>query len=440
MSIQTQRLDRLLRTMLGPQAEYSLLEREQGAPTTFALAAAEQMNRRTYGVVWVKKGPLTMSALRDPADDAGGIVVVSERMVELSDIARGFLVGGPTDEVSNAMMEYTFFKIVAEESLSAGKVERAIKALAMAIRAAYRIPDSRISAGSTGPVMSEAQMATCCFALLHEVGHLESDPDDVHQLTDGEILDHIEWAVTDWLTVDISQFCDPRRWAMEHTTSSVIGVQQLRAEIEADLFATYTLMRATFAAMQESGKELDPVAFVREAQVAQHVVVIFDRLRRSAALQGGSKLTSDALAATRRATIETVLQPVAMAVRGKAQQAMLSASLDPGAFVRKRRRARTRLGSRGRRGAQERMSFVLASIAPFEDNYAAVDEVLNATTDFILNQERYIETDDLLEELVDTLRATRSFDGAVRGFTWLADQLGRTTEDTTTLQRMVARR
>lgn len=414
-------LDSLLTSIIGNQARFSVLDRGTHTVMGTAINIAEQAIGATRRVVWVDNGPGSLFSLPQPEP---GTVVVSDRAIELTGLIRKILLDGVPEGSLRKASEQKFFEIAAEQALIQGHTEPAVKALAMSVidaRFHGSVEDLQVLANAP---LSAGYVATWCFGLLHEVGHLVPDqPEDFLPLTSDEaILGQLEWLSRDWMQVPIAQVGDPCIRARERPESSVIGLNHLRSEIMADLFATHMLIQATETLMNEAGEPLDWATFILEADAAKQVLVVFDSIKRAVALGASS-------APSRDDAIEMLFHPLSIAVRNLAHQEYFAAlqTIRSADSVHPPRRD----DIDGQRG------FVRGSIQPVEARYDEVFLALDATTDFMLNRQRHVDQWQLLERLAASDWESDWRDQFVRRFVNLAEDLGRTTDATRALRRLV---
>jgi hypothetical protein len=407
--------------MIGDQARFSVLDRGTYTAMGTALSIAEQAIGGSRRVVWVDNGPGSMFSLPKAKP---GTVVVSDRAIELTGLIRKILLSrAPLGSLEKAS-EQKFFEIAAEQALLQGHAEPAVKALAMSVidaRFRVAVEDLRALANAS---LSAGYVATWCFGLLHEVGHLTPDqPEDFHPLTSDEnILGQLEWLSRDWMRLPIAQVGDPCIRARERPESSVIGLSHLRSEVAADLFATHMLILATEMLMNEAGDPLDWATFIREAHAAQQVLVVFDRIKRAVALGASS-------APSRDDAIEMMFHPLSVGVRNLAQQEYIAAMLTISSADSAHPPRRDDID--GQR------AFVRGSIQPHEARFAEIDRALDTTIDFMLNRQRHIDQWQLLDRLGASGWESDGPDQFVKRFVDMAEGLGRPTDATRALRRLV---
>lgn len=414
-------LDDLLTSRIGNQARFSVLDPGTYPAMGTALNIAEQAIGGSRRVVWVDNGPGSMFSLPEANP---GTVVVSDRAIELAGLIRKILLSGAPEGSLEKASEQTFFEIAAEQALIQGHVEPAVKALAMSvIDAPFHISGEDLRALANAP-LSAGYVATWCFGLLHEIGHLTPDqPEDFHPLTSDEfILGQLEWLSRDWMRVPIAQVGDPCIRARERPDKSVIGLNHLRSEVAADLFATHMLMLATEMLMNEAGEPLDWATFIREAHAAQQVVVVFQRIKRAVALGASS-------APSRDDAIEMMFHPLSIAVRNVAHQEYYAAlqTISNADSAHPTRRD----------DIDRQRAFVRGSIQPHEARFNEIDRALNTTIDFMLNRQRHIDQWQLLDRLAASDWESEGRDQLVRRFVDMAEGLGRATDATRAFRRLV---
>jgi hypothetical protein len=174
--------------------------------------------------------------------------------------------------------------------------------------------------------------------------------------------------------------------------------------------------------MNEAGEPLDWATFVREAHTARQVVVVFDRIKRAVALGASS-------APSRDDAIEMMFHPLSIAVRDLAHQEYFVS-------MQTIRSANSAHPPR-RDDIESQRAFVRSSIQPVEARYDEIDPALDITIDFMLNRQRHIDQWQLLERLAESDWQSQGRDQFVRRFVDMAEGLGRSTDATHALRRLV---
>jgi hypothetical protein len=356
-----------------------------------------------------------MTSLSDPSDVARGTVIIGQRTIELTGICRQLLTSdlGCDDLFEVAIQRLS--EAAAELALRACNIERAVKLLAFSM--------DRSPTGGGPPtlpqnlvaVVDEAAIAIWCYGLLHEMGHLEWDPRVIHPAaTEERILTHLRYANENWQTQDVSKYCDPLKRAVEQRNISIVGIDQLRAEMEADLFAADALQQVMLEATERTGRELDFEALYREARVAHQIVVILDRLQRTTALR--LPTVQEEVAVIREAAIEAMLSPLAATTRGLAQREFFSA-FRAECIGKKTGRTLNRCL------LNEQVAFVESCIAPLGSQFKVVDKALTDITMFILKEEVNLDVRDAVRRISDELKRDLGKHQIIGRFVELAEQV-----------------
>jgi hypothetical protein len=413
-------LDGLLASILGNQASFALLDaRASKNELAVALQVAEELIGAPRRAVWVTNGPGAMFSLPQPEP---GTAVVSDRAIEYTSRIREVLLShAPVDRLAQTAHQ-AFLTIASEEALLQGHAELAIKALAVSV---VDGPPSSVPIDESATHYQEASplgsLATRCFGLLHELGHLAPSEDYGHLASDDAIMRSLDWALRNWL-LQAETLGDAWERARARPQSSVIGVEHLASEVWADLFATDALLRAAARMQSRPGEPLEWGDFIREAHAAQQAVVVFDRIRRAVAL-GSSP------APTRDNAIEMALQPVSIAVRNLAQQEFVVSELMVEIAVEGRTSDTVDL-NRERR-------FVHDSLRPLEASYRVLDATLDKAIDFVLTRHRQADSHVLQERLATAVRSSKEAARLVERFLVVADGLGHSASTTLALRSII---
>jgi len=348
--------------------------------------------------------------------------VVSDRAIEYSSRIQDVLLGdAPADRLAR-ISKHTFFTIASEEALQQGQTEIAVKALAMSV-VDPGLKNTHIYQSAI-PHQAPSRLrvlAMWCFGLLHELGHLAPDRDYGHLTTDDAILGFLGWASREWF-LESGAIGDASERARRSPESSVIGLEHLRSEVRADLFAIEALLEAATAMMNELREPFDWKDFIREAHAAQQAVVVFDRIRRAVALGASPAPTHDD-------AIEMMLQPISIAVRNLAQQELI---------VRERIIAIAAPGDRPSLDDVNReRQFVHDCLRPSEARYRVFDVALDTTIDYVLNLQRQTDQWALLEQLAAAVRVSTELTRLVARFVSVAEGLGRSSSATLALRMLI---
>jgi hypothetical protein len=412
-------LDALLKSVLGDQARFSTLSPEAGDAMAASLAAAELLIGAPRRAIWVVNGPGVMFSLQQPEP---GTVVVSDRAIDYTSRIQDVLVGDASAERLGRLAEYIFFTIASEHALQQGHDEVAVKALTMSVVGTGLRPAdlSRPESVHIGQFAMQS-LAERCFGLLHELGHLAPNVRYGHLTSDETLLRFLDWVSNEWF-LGPEVLGDTSERAKDRFDSSVVGLEHLRSEVHADLFAVEALFEAALTMTRNSTDGLEWADFILQAHAAQQAVVVFDRLRRAVALAESS-------APTRDDAIEMMLQPISVGVRNLAQQEFIAGR-------RIMEIAATGVQPTPADVARERQ-FVHDCLRPKEKHYQIFDDALDKVIDFILNRQRQADQRMFLEQLTAAVSALTQLAPIIERFVDVAEGLGHSTFAIVALRRLV---
>jgi hypothetical protein len=249
------------------------------------------------------------------------VAVFSTRYIELWADVRAVMANdtiGP--DLIPRMAERLFFRLLAELSLSKNDPEFAacgILKSVMAGQGLIQAPNTLMSLEYE--VIASPYMACWFYGLSHELGHfvsLERPGRRLVTIPDDWILSAIEAA--------LSRFDLPSELRTEATsrvrsnpTGFLLGLETIRSESMADIFATSLLFETTTEIMhlvkdrsgnQDDRYKFNLLAFITEMVLSLNIVALLDRCRRVAIL-------ACTPAPTREEGVEALLHPVAVAAR-----------------------------------------------------------------------------------------------------------------------------
>jgi hypothetical protein len=270
----------LVRSQLGDQARWHLYDRSSRSPMNFVLEEADRRLGNEVVVVWVEGGYPQLSAFTGLARP---VIVYSTRYVELTAYLRGLLV---EEWIANRRVEEAeraFLTILSEFALLghnpqlAGRLFLRSK-LGSAIYRTYR----GILPGLEAEPISERYMAAWFFGLVHELGHSDEPSPELTEtgLLSSEALEESlleSLATFDFAAeVDLAGILDRIR-ANNH--DHPLGVDHLRGEAVADLFAASVLLQATVDILRalEPPKALDAAHYVAEVYFYLNVIAALQR-------------------------------------------------------------------------------------------------------------------------------------------------------------------
>src|SRR5207244_1849182 len=168
---------------------------------------------------------------------------------------------------------------------------------------------------------NEAYMATWFYGLVHELGHLypgamQHLPEGL-MFSDAWMLDAITCALDKFPSYSVSLKQEAIERAKQHRSLSVLGIDQVRGEGLADIFAASVLLQTTSDTMREINQErFQIIHFIAEMMIFLNIIGFIERCRGVA---------SDASAKTpdRNVVLENTLHPVSMVVRAIMQRVYL---------------------------------------------------------------------------------------------------------------------
>ena len=316
-------VEEVLRSELGKTARFSLYGRENRTPMTFVLDEVERQMGRRFSVYWVDGGPPEVFCLPGFSPSP---VVFSTRYLSLTAFIRHLLVDAPLKNVLVDVAERTALKVVAEMALRHGDPDFAVLAFAKSVtgEGVWLNDDDQLMALEYEK-KNEAYMATWFYGLVHELGHLHPDqtrqiPDN-HMFSDAGILDAIRVSLDKFSSYPDSLKQEAIERAKQQRSKSVLGIDQVRSEGQADIFAASILFQTTFDIMREIDEDkFEVLQFVQEMIIFLNIIAIVDRCRRVASI-------ASATTPERNAVFEMGLHAVAVHVRALMQRQYLDAAI-----------------------------------------------------------------------------------------------------------------
>jgi hypothetical protein len=301
----------LVRSQLGENAHWQLHERSAGGPMSFVLDEAAKRLGSEVVVVWVDGGYpqlSTFTGLKVP------VVLYSTRYVELTAYLRGLLVEEWLADRRVEQAKRAFLTVLSEFALLARNPELAVRLflrskLGTAITRTYRdiLPDLELI-----PI-SERYMAAWFFGLAHEFGHSDTPSLELTEtgLLSAEALEGMLRAKLgefDFATeVDLVEVLERiRAGAPGHP----LGVEHLRGEAVADLFAAGVIFDATGAALRalvDPTQPVHPGHYVAEVYFYLNVIAALQRSKGAVRAASMRELTNE--------MERVLLEPAAVAVR-----------------------------------------------------------------------------------------------------------------------------
>ncbi len=324
-------VEEALRSELGKGAKFRRYGREQRTPMTFVLEEVERQIGPRFSVYWVEGGPPEVFCLPGFSPSP---VVFSTRYLSLTAFIRRLLVKESLKEVLVYIAEDTFLKVMAEMALRYGDPDYAVLAFTKSItgRGVWLTDYDQVAELDRGP-FTEAYMATWFYGLVHEIGHVYP----LELAVSDEPLFSDDW-MTEAITVVLGNFTaypdEFKRLAIERAkqqrSTSVLGIEQVRNEGLADIFATSVLFQSTADLMSEINRK-NPIQrkfkveqFVQEMNLFLNIITMIEGCRRVALI---SSARDSAKTADHEVLIEHALQPVSVMVRGAMQRLYLDVAV-----------------------------------------------------------------------------------------------------------------
>lgn len=311
-------IEEALRSELGKKADFWCYGRKHRTPMTFVLDEVERQIGPRFSVYWVDNGPPEIFCLPGFSPSP---VVFSTRYLSLTAFIRHLFV---TDWIKDLLVDVTkrtTLKLMSEMALRHGDPDYAVLAFVKSVtgKGIWLDDGDQLMTLEHEPI-HEAYMATWFYGLVHELGHLhptnKEDFSGNPVFSDDSVLAAITFAVNSFSAYpdNLKQTAIER--AKQHRSTSVIGIDHIRKEGLADMFAASVLLKTTLDIMWEnyqrgiSQKRFQIIRFIQEMIIFLSIVTLIERCRQVATI--ASRTTSN---------YETqfeclVLPPVSIQVRG----------------------------------------------------------------------------------------------------------------------------
>ncbi len=289
-NFQEEAINAVLRSELGKAANFRLYGRVNRTPMNFVLDEVERQIGPQFSVYWVNGGTPEVFTLPGFSPSP---VVFSVHYLSLTSFIRGLLVNSSLINVLPEVTERTTLKLMAEMALRHGDPEYAVLAFVKSVTVSgWRLSGDDDDANQimdleSGPI-NESYMATWFYGLVHELGHLspihmEHIPNS-HLFSDAGILQMITVALDDVSYPDAIKHEAVER-AKQQRSNFVLGIDQLRSEGLADIFAASVLFQATVDIMWEiNQKRLKVEQFIGEMIIFLNIIAVIERCRRVASI------------------------------------------------------------------------------------------------------------------------------------------------------------
>ncbi len=306
--------------LVGKNSEVWHYERGQRTPMNIVLDAAEEQIGPKFSVYWVQGGPPEVFTL---TGNVPAPVVFSTHYLSLSVFMRQLFTNELLKDHLADISEKASFRLMAEMALRYGDPDFAAVAFAKSL-SSFVIPmfgfsdDDRVTMLEY-EVVNEAYMATWFYGLAHELGHLIPEQTQDQSLgplfTDEVLLEGIELALeTLFQTYPEAFRTELLETAVRKRSNSVIGLDNLRSETLADIFAASLLFHSTSKIMHDlGGEQFNIVNFIQEIIIFRNIIAIIDRCRRLAS-------TTRGIQADRAKVFEMGVHPISIYVRAFLQR------------------------------------------------------------------------------------------------------------------------
>jgi hypothetical protein len=322
-----------LRSELGRTADFHKYDREGRTPMNFVLDAVERQIGRRFTVYWVDGGPPDVFCLPGFTPSP---VVFSTRYLSLTAFVRKLLISDWMSNIRDDVAERTTLKVMAEMALRRGDPDYAVLAFVKSVvgKGIWISDEDQIMSLEYEPIQ-EHYMASWFYGLVHELGHLY--PTETQQLLaekmfpDAVMLEAITHALSFFPSFPDFIKQEALERARQRRSTSVLGIDLVRSEGLADIFAASTLFQTTSDIMSEinkadsSQKRFEVVQFIGEMVVFLNIIAIIERCRRVALLASMTEPGRDE-------ALENLLHPVSVVVRALMQRQYLEIAVARYAF------------------------------------------------------------------------------------------------------------
>jgi hypothetical protein len=308
-------IDDVLRTQVGRSARWRVYDRELDSPMNFVLTRAERHLGMPFAVYWVDDAPPDVFCLQGFSMP---VAVFSTRYIELWGDLRGALTSDMFGaDLRSQLTEQLALRLIAELSLGQNDPEFAASTMLRSTMAGDGLSYEPNSVASLELEPIDTSYMACWFyGLAHELGHF-AFPKLERSLTEGirdeDLFDAIDATLDGWnLPAEVRD--EARSNARTNRTGFMLGVDNLRSEGHADIFATSLLFESTLeimqvaAAGQKDAPRFNIVAFISEMVLSLNIVAMLDRCRRTA-------IHASTAQPQRQHIVDTILHPIAVSLR-----------------------------------------------------------------------------------------------------------------------------
>lgn len=247
------------------------------------------------------------------SDDAPAVVVSAEYLEYLAKFRR--VVTDPTlGPARTDVIEQLFLETAAFHCLKRGDPDIGALLYQRAMhKRRYLVDVTHLF----DPLLDEADpcgksLIEGLYSVVHEIGHTNRDTAslvmDVSPITDSSLMQRMEKILGEvtWMTEDIRGYV--RKIAKGRRKSHILGLDNIRREGYADIFAGQRLFSLAATIARQQRIEFDPVAFIAALHNEANIVGIMQRARLVAGM------TSDFPFGTED-TLDVLLFPVAIGLR-----------------------------------------------------------------------------------------------------------------------------
>jgi hypothetical protein len=308
-------IEAALRSELGRLAKFAPYGRDHRTPMTFVLEEVERQIGSCFSIYWVEDGPPEVFCLPTFSPSP---VVFSTRYLSLTAFIRHLFVDDFLKNILVDVAERTTLKLMAEMALRHGDKDYSVLAFVQSVTGkGVWLNDNDQVMALEYEEKNEAYMATWFYGLVHELGHLNPKQHlfrEIGIFSDAGILEAIKTALDNFPNYTDSIKQEALEWAKRHPSDSVLGVDQVRNEALADIFAASVLFKTTSEIMlkkapNDSNKtQFEIRQFIAEMIVFLNIIAVIERCRQVASI-------ASATSADRDVVFECLLHPVSVLVR-----------------------------------------------------------------------------------------------------------------------------
>lgn len=271
-----------LKSALGPGAEFSLYDRAVKTPMNFTLdLAVRHLGDVEVDVYWVESGPPELFCLPGLSPTP---VVFSRRFLSIMAFIRRLFSQPGIDDVAQEMARRSTLKLMAEFALRAGSGDLAVELFVESIvgRGIWLDDSNEQARALEHEPKNESYMAVWFYGLLHELGHLSAAGMNAREslFSDRTTLQYLEFVLAQSKHYPEALKTEIRAQALRARSSSVVGIDTLRTEAMADLFAATVLLEASVKMAAAEQRSFDVFLYVQELLFLPNSLFVIDRCAR----------------------------------------------------------------------------------------------------------------------------------------------------------------